>query len=237
MQLLLGNQLLLAILFGVFGLILGALLAVLFSGRGHPEDEPEPRAPAPPPPHPGEVRVWRAGGAGRLVTEVDGRAFFEARDLSMQQRQDLVRLLRDWAAWLDLGLQSRQPTASAPAPARPAEAAPQKDVVNPVRAENEAPPSAYAPALKPAEGKQPAAPASIVAQIDEVLQEMLESSAMKSKGIRLVEDPRDGVTVWVGLQHFNGIDSVTDPEALALIRTAVAEWERRAEARRIGPAL
>jgi hypothetical protein len=58
------------------------------------------------------------------------------------------------------------------------------------------------------------------------LQGMLQNSPMKAKGIRLVEDPNGGVTVWVGIQRYPGIDAVTDPEALAIIRAAVAEWER-----------
>jgi len=80
---------------------------------------------------------------------------------------------------------------------------------------------------KPAEVKPK--PTSIVGQIDEILQDMLESEPTEKRGIRLVEDPNHGVTVWVGVQRYQGIEAVKDQEALRLIRAAVEEWERRAE--------
>ncbi len=72
------------------------------------------------------------------------------------------------------------------------------------------------------------APKSIVEQINEILQEKLLSSPLGNKGVRLVEDPKLGVVVWVGLNHYNGVDAVTDPEVKAILRSAAAEWEQRA---------
>jgi hypothetical protein len=47
-----------------------------------------------------------------------------------------------------------------------------------------------------------------------------------------------GVTVWVGIQRYPGIDAVTDPEALAMIRAAAAEWERQSTSlNHMGPGL
>ncbi len=223
-----GNSLLISILFGIFGIILGALLAILFTGRGKSESEQEERGSAPTR-HPGEVRVWHEGALSRLMAEVDGQIFSNSKDLSNEQRQRLVRLLRDWASWMEVTPQQR------PQPLQPASAAP---AAAPVPAA----PVARAAALKPqptptprpvatpppSDGKQPSQ-ASIVAQINDILQEMLTSDPGYVKGIRLAEDARNGVTVWVGLDHFSSIDSVSDPEALTLIRAAVAEWERRAE--------
>jgi hypothetical protein len=83
------------------------------------------------------------------------------------------------------------------------------------------------PAVEPA--KKPAA--SMVEQIDEILQEIIQRSDTPNRLIRLMEEKQEGVMVWVGQEHFNGIDAVTDPSAKELIRAAAKEWERRAESR------
>ena len=72
-------------------------------------------------------------------------------------------------------------------------------------------------------------PKSIVDQINEILQDELKSHPAMTKGIRLSEDPRGGVVVWVGLDHYNGVDAVTDPMVKELLKEAVREWERRTQ--------
>jgi len=74
----------------------------------------------------------------------------------------------------------------------------------------------------------PAKIKSIVEQIDEILQDKLARSSSIQKGVRLAEDAAHGVVVWIGLEHYNGVDLVTDPEVRALLREAAEEWERRA---------
>ncbi len=216
----LGNQAILFLLVGVFGFIVGALLTILFTGRGRQENEPvEPKR------RPGEVSVWHEGALSRIITEMDGKTFTSPKELTSEQRQRLVRLLRDWASWLEVTPQrpAQAPAASVETPA-PA-AAPLRAMAAPaLKAERPARPSAPPPTN---DGKQPATN-SIVVQVNNILQEMLDSGSAKAKGIRLVEDPRNGVTVWVGLNHYDSIDAVEDPECLTLIRAAVAEWERRA---------
>jgi hypothetical protein len=73
--------------------------------------------------------------------------------------------------------------------------------------------------------EKPDTTASIVMQIDKVLQKLLADPKMKNRIIRLTEDPKTGVVVWVGFERFNGIDAVTDPEVKDLIQKAVNEWE------------
>ena len=71
-------------------------------------------------------------------------------------------------------------------------------------------------------------PLSITGQIDEILQEKLLESPVKNKAVRLVEDPGKGVVVMVGMDHYEGVEAVPDPEIRYLIRSAVTEWESRA---------
>lgn len=68
---------------------------------------------------------------------------------------------------------------------------------------------------------------SIAEQIDEILQEMLEKSTLRSKAIRLLELPQKGMVVMVGLDQYQGVEAVPDEEIRNLIRSAVTEWERR----------
>jgi len=70
-------------------------------------------------------------------------------------------------------------------------------------------------------------PLSIAAQIDEILQEMLQSSPLASRLIRLIELPSKGVAVMVGLYRYESVEAVPDEDIRQMIRLAVAEWERR----------
>jgi hypothetical protein len=76
-------------------------------------------------------------------------------------------------------------------------------------------------------------PKSIAAQVDEIVQEMLVQPSrlnpqLHAKGIRLMELPGKGMVVMVGLDQFDGVEAVPDPEVRNLLKAAVAEWERRA---------
>ncbi len=91
------------------------------------------------------------------------------------------------------------------------------------------------PATMPEEAPKPpkvAKPLSIVDQINDILQETIQDTPLAGRMIRLVEDPREGVVVWIGLEHFPGVDAVPDPEVKAALRKAANEWERRTELHR-----
>ena len=72
-----------------------------------------------------------------------------------------------------------------------------------------------------------AAPATMVGQIDAILQEHLIGSPLASRGIRLFEPPEGGVVVMVGMNKYNGVSEVPDADVQAVIRGAIAEWEKK----------
>jgi hypothetical protein len=73
-----------------------------------------------------------------------------------------------------------------------------------------------------------AKPASIVQQIDDILQSQISNTDLHNKGIRLAETPGEGVTVWIGLKPYQGVDAVDDPEVKEAIQNAVKTWEGQA---------
>ncbi len=94
-------------------------------------------------------------------------------------------------------------------------------------------PAAGIPAAKPpvekslGEPKSPPVSAkSIVLQIEDILQDMLEGHPLKKREIHLSEDPVRGVIVQVGEYNYEGIEAVPDPDVKAIIRAAVEAWEQ-----------
>jgi hypothetical protein len=197
------------------------------------------------------LRLWRDPDTGRVITEFQNRAIRDPRTLSVSERDYLLRLAKDWSAWL--GIPESKPTekveASPVVPASPEAltgptdpsnlAAPADLAAEPAPVvvaaaaagvqENlpVAPLAKVSPAIMPLPA--PPTPLSIVQQVDEILQEILASRPTPGPTIKLVEDQKDGVIVWVNTNKYVGIESVTDPEVRAIIRLAAVEWERRTE--------
>jgi hypothetical protein len=249
------NPLILPMLFAIFGFIFGALVATLVTGRGK-NDEGELPPGLDPERHQVLARLWRDRKSGSIMTEVDHSIHTNPKTLSPEQLKGLRALQRDWGLWLGVKPEAApvplpvQPVPVSPAapvlspvPAPVVQAVP----VQPAAVQPMLVPTPAAPVTQPApavpmpavistppaasnsEPKPSDKPTTMVQQIDAILQEVLASSNVANKGIRLVDDPRQGVVVWVGFDHYVGIDSVPDPEVQKIIRAAVAEWEKRSE--------
>jgi hypothetical protein len=183
------------------------------------------------------LRLWRDPDTGRVITEFQNRAIRDPRLLSTSERDYLVRLAKDWAAWLDI---SGAPAASTSegGPAAPVSTPDPANLASAAQAEKTVSTGtkANAPIPAPVQDKpaaasllQPAIPRSIVEQVDDILQEKLAAHPGPIPSIKLVEDPYEGVIVWVNQTKYVGIESVTDPTVRTLIRSAAVEWEHRTE--------
>jgi len=152
------------------------------------------------------LRLW-AGPGQEVHLELDDQPA-DPHNLTPDQRRRLIALLASMRPWLE---------GRASAPVQPPPAASEKPAA-----------PAAAPSTPPTAKEAPPAPpsASIVAQINDILQSKLIGTPLAARGIRLQESPGGMVIVWIGVQHFEGVEAVPDAEIQAIIRQAVAEWEK-----------
>lgn len=226
------------ILVGLVCIVLGFIAsALIYTLR----EEQEPGHESPPPAPPGggkdryapEARLWRDHSTGVLVVEQEGHSFVTPEGLSDAQKEHLAALARDLYGWL-----GEQPVDGAAAFREAGAVEAQR--LNAVAAGPEIPPLdapvKAAPIAPVGEGTAPDAAAngadgekSIVMQIEDILQARIAGTALERRRVHLNEDINHSVIVTVGLERYEGIDQVPDPEIQAAIHAAVTEWEAGAQ--------
>ncbi|MGD0611489.1 MAG: hypothetical protein ABSB41_08215 [Anaerolineales bacterium] len=164
------------------------------------------------------LRLWRSTD-GQLRLGMDGQQLPGPNALQPEQRRRLIKLVIDLRPWLE-----------APSEAQTAPAAPAVAAAPVVPAVSAAPAAALQTAPAPSRpAKEKVAPPvikSIIEQIEDVLQAKLAGSALEKREIHLTEGPEGAVIVKVGLNKYDGIEAVPEPEIQALIRQAVGDWEK-----------
>jgi len=170
------------------------------------------------------IMTDRGGKVAYLL--VDGKVVRSTRDLTKDQRTRLIPYMEVMCSWFS-------ETKSTPL-AAPAVGLAQAEVAQTNILES-TPSDVQRPSIKPVNiltramvpDLPPVPPKSIVAQIDDILQEKLEKSPLSKRGIRLRELPNQGMAVMVGLDQYEGVEDVPDEEIRSMIRSAVSEWEKR----------
>jgi hypothetical protein len=182
------------------------------------ETKAEPLPPASPALAPDETSLLDVSSdrAGQLRLKVDGERI-ETPTLTPEQRKRVIAILTQVRPWLE-----------APAsPASVSKPAPPATPVRPAPAPEARPSTPPRPAPPPAKEEEEAgaAPGSIVAQIDAILQTQVQGTPLMEKGIRLHESPEGGVLVLVGIDKYEAIDDVPDDQIKMAIRRAITTWE------------
>jgi hypothetical protein len=169
--------------------------------------------------------LWRERSGGKLAVWLDEKMTTDSQALDDMQRQRLESAGREFMTWLGASAAPLERPPEKPAP----EPAPSQPDITP-------PPVEIAPRLvtlpvpaSVAPAAAPDRPLSIVEQVNDILKEIVAGTPMEARLIRLSENPRQGVVVWVGTEHYDGVDNVPDPEVKAIIKQAGAEWERRTD--------
>jgi hypothetical protein len=235
----LGSSIPLILLFTALGFIIGATVAY-FVARNEARKE---QTPAPDLDLIQErskrfeevTGLWRERASGKLAVWLGNRMLGDPNLVDVAERQRLEAAGRELLAWLGLG---EKPVAPASVEQEPLEAriasvtavpAPPQAVTKPAQSEATLAehPQPAGEVVVPEEPAKPPKPLSIVEQIDEILQGMIKDTPLAARSIRLVEDPREGVIVLVGLDRYKGVDSVPDQEIKLALRRAAGEWERR----------
>ena len=216
----------------MFGVVAGYLIASLRDENG---DEPVDEASAPPGGRKGKysavARLWLEKTSKTLIVEIDGKAYLSPEPLKPDQLARLEHAVRDLARWLGVSVPREaappmtaqvQPVEQPPLPpdaAPPADGTPPAPSAEPMKAptEQHPVPADASPTFKirpplPASPVVTGTAKTMVAQIDEIMQEMAAGTPLESYEITLSEDLRRGVIVWVGPSSYEGIDSVPNPE-------------------------
>lgn len=262
------------VLAAVIGLLVGLLIANIFSGR----ESRDQKKNQPPKEMQTEgfidaIRLWFSPAGKKIIIEMDDEYYREPNTLTTDQKTRVLKFLSLWQEWAGQNVKIQPVTPQEEVyPAaemkyveefEPAEVAkPEPDMYEEFKFEErilpeveKTPEEQFAPippfksspeeydavsdlqaSLEYQEEEPQAEPVekknlSITEQIGAILEEMLEGTPLKEKGIKLIENQLHGVDVWVGMNKYEGIDSVPDQEVKDLIRNAVIRWEQENESK------
>jgi hypothetical protein len=203
------------------------------------------------------LRLWRDKEGSGLFVETSGHLLASSEPLNDRQRKRFIDLIKELSEWLKIPSTEISQNLVEPKPMQVPSNVAQPVAQQPVNVESAAtvppvperksnesistapvpppsvpyapPPPLIKPITKPVVEQAPKPATTMVQQIDEILQDVIFNSDTPDRKIKLVEEPNEGVVVWVDHEHFIGIDAVPDPVVKDLIRAAVKEWDRRTE--------
>ncbi len=190
------------------------------------------------------ANLWRDDRNGRLVFQIEDQYYKRGDELTNKERELLLKIVMDFYRWLEppsavsskleegdqfTSLNASMPTSSVQPVSLPLIDLEISEKGSETKAKGLNPATFISKALR-SDITVPHPPAqSMVAQVDEILQEKLRAEDMQKWAVRLIEFPGKGMVVLVGLDQYSNIDDVPYERVRKVIRESVAEWERRAE--------
>lgn len=161
---------------------------------------------------------------GKTVVTKRDKTYHNTSAMSQSLQDELMGYLVDIQRWFT-SKRETESSESAPQPSLPE---------SPLTIQESEPPKSgdsvfvkSVARLLQGETKIPEEIPSIAAQIDHILQLKLEEANLHKRGIRLMELPNRGMVFMIGLEQYEFIDEIPDPEVQDIIRQAVAEWEEK----------
>jgi hypothetical protein len=178
------------------------------------------------------ARILYSPSGKKIATELDGEFYRDFLILSPEQKKRVVRLVDLMQKWTE---KPEVPSVGEQLPVATVIVNEVSETKPPIQQ----PASAftyYSPAItdetvEVENGKEekPLKPTTVAGQISAIIDEMIQDSSLKEKGIKLIENERQGVDVWIGLEKFDGINAIPYPDVQELIRKAVIQWEKESE--------
>lgn len=241
------------IIVGLAGLFIGLLVSGLFSNRDAkvkkstrltPEMEKEGFLEV--------ARLWYSPTSKRIMPELDGDFIPDHASLTPEHQKKIFRLselLSEWVRTIPSEAaqpmdQSREPAAPSPFTAVPSveeSDQPSPFIETPQVESFTAPSNAFSPrdmgsmeeeiierntSEDDEEEQLVIKPRTIAGQISLILEDMIKTTPLRDKGIKLIERDDHGVDVWIGMEKFDGVEAIPYPEAKQLIKAAAASWEK-----------
>jgi len=208
--------------------------------------EPDEPPPSPPMAEGGSdpleiLHVSRDSTGGGLILELMGQKARRATDMTPGQAEALKRILGEIKKWVgETGPEPALPAAPLPSAlteAQAAEQAPGSEKGREVLAGSFAdslprrvemtdilPFRRRVPKLRKA---PPPPPKTVAEQINAIVQSLLAQSPLAGRSVRLSEDPSGGLHIMDGVEKYNAIDDVENPDVKALLKRAVKTWNEK----------
>jgi len=182
------------------------------------------------------AQLWHDRKKEQLIFQIEDQYYKHGSDLSPKERKILLKVVMDFYHWLEPPRAMTSEVHESIPEIQRVDTVPIAEYQTGQNGNNGTKPVSLNPinmlsrAFEADVTKSALPNQSMVTQVDAILQEKLQKADMQKWAVRLTEFPGKGMMVMVGLEQYEGIDEVPYERVRTIIRSSVAEWERRAEA-------
>ena len=170
-----------------------------------------------------DIHIAREDSTGKLIILHKRKTYYDARSLPLEVHNKVLQMLIDLQLWTGNPQKPKKEDASE----KDSLLNKQDSIFTEPGGKKTEPVSLISSLTHPLrkETADDKVEKSIIAQIDEILQEKLADSDLRDRGIRLMESSNRGLVVLVGLDQYENIGDIPDDAIVRVIRQSVSEWE------------